>query len=371
MKLKLPKFKIILSVLNLVCIVFIIFFNTLSVKQINGLTSQRGAEKWQNGNDLNYSHISCFFAKDSGMDINTVNSIKSEIKNAMVTASLKEEEGSRLWIDTYTSSLGKLEVLGTKRGTAKTEITAVTSDFFLIHDFQFIDGSYFREEEISQNGIVIDSTLAWQIFGSDNVKGMKAEINNISFYVAGVVKNPENSAEKKTYGSFPRAYISYQGAESLFKNVSSGSSSALNSSSANSMNFVNSESITVDSYEAVIPNPVKKFAYNTLSEFISNQCENTSYTLENSDRFGFSKSFKRLRHLSNSVVINNAVEYPWWENSARVTEVKVSLNLFATVVFSIIPIITFLIILIKLFKYIASKHIIKRLTKKIKSKIPY
>ncbi|MDE5946099.1 MAG: ABC transporter permease [Oscillospiraceae bacterium] len=368
MKLKLPKFKIILSVLNIVCIVFIIVFNSLSAKQINGLTSQRGAEKWQNGNDLNYSHISCFFAKDSGMDINTVNSIKNEIKNAMVTASLQEEEGSRLWIDAYTSSLGKLEVLGTKRGTARTEITAVTSDFFLIHDFQFIDGSYFREEEISQNGIVIDSMLAWQIFGSDNVKGMTAEINNISFYVAGVVKNPENSAEKKTYGSFPRAYISYQGAESLFKNVSS---SSLASATASSVSPVNSESITVDSYEAVIPNPVKKFAYNTLSEFIGNQYENTSYTLENSDRFGFSKSFKRLRHLSNSVVINNAVEYPWWENSARVTEVKVSLNLFAIVVFSIIPIITLLIIFIKLFKYIASMHIIKRLIEKIKSKIPY
>jgi len=350
-KLKSLKSKIILSALNIICIAGMITFGMISNNQINSLTSQRGAEKWQNNdNNMNYSQVSCFFSDDSGINTNTVNAIRSEIKNAMNGASLKEQENKRLWVDSYTSSMGKMEVSGTKRGTAKTEITAVTGDFFLIHDFKFVDGSYFRDDELSENGIVIDRTLAWQIFGSDEVKGMNAEIQGFDFYVAGIVDIPECSAEKKTYGKLPRAYISYKSAELL-----SGTDT----------------DIAVECYEAVVPNPVKNFAYNTISQFVEKQYENTSYTVENTERFNLSSNFKRLKHLSNSVIVNNSVQYPWWENSARVTEVKVSLNLFAILVFMIIPVITLIILAIKLFRFINSKHPVRRLTQKIKDKIPY
>lgn len=351
MKLKSLKSKIILSALNLICIIGILVFSIISNNQINALTSQRGAQKWKNNNsNMNYSQVSCFFSKDSGVDTDNINAIRSEIKSAMDSVSLKEEKGKRLWIDTYTSSMGKLEVSGTKRGTAKTEVTAVTSDFFLIHDFKFTDGSYFRDDELSENGIVIDRTLAWQIFGSDEVKGMTAEINGFDFYVAGIVEIPECSAEKKTYGKLPRAYISYNSAKNL-----SGIG----------------ENIPVECYESIIPNPVESFAYNTISKFTEQQYENTSYTVENSTRFTLSNNFKRLRHLSNSVIINNAVQYTWWENSARVTEVKASLNLFAVLAFMIIPVITLITLAVKLFRRINSKHPVKKIMGKIKDKIPF
>lgn len=350
LKLQSLKLKIAVLFLNIVSVAGALTFSIISDNQVNSLTSQRGAEKWQSDSNISYSQISCFFAGDSGMDSNSVNAIRSEIKSAMNSASLKEEENKRLWIDNYTSSMGKMEVSGTKRGTAKTEVTAVTSDFFLIHDFKFMDGSYFRDEDLLENGIVIDRTLAWQIFGSDEVTGMTACIDNISFYVVGVVDNPECSAEEKAYGEFPRAYISYESAKAFSDN---------------------GEYFPVDCYEAVVPNPVKNFAYNTINDFVEKQYENTSYTIENSTRFTLLENFKRLRHLSDSVIIENAVEYPWWENAARVTQVKVSLNLFAVIVFLIIPVVTLVIFLIKLFRIINSMHIIKRLTAKIKDKIPY
>lgn len=350
MKFKSLKSKIILSVLNIICIAGIITLSIISDNQINSLTSQKGAEKWGNGSDMNYSQISCFFAEDSGINTNNINAVRNEIKNALTGASLKEEENKRLWIDNYTSSMGKMEVSGTKRGTAKTEVMAVTSDFFLIHDFEFLNGSYFRDDEISGNGIVIDSSLAWQIFGSDEVKGMTAEIYGFDFYIAGVVNIPECSAEKKTYGKFPRAYISYDSASILNKG---------------------DKDIPIECYEAVLPNPVKNFAYNTISKFTESQYEKTSFTIENSSRFNFLNNFRRLRHLSNSVIINNAVEYTWWENSARVTEVKASLNLFAIFVLLIIPVLTFIMLSINIIKYLNSKHILKKFAGKIKDKIPY
>lgn len=351
MKLKSLKSRIILSVVNLLCIAGAVTFSIISCSQINSLTSQRGAEKWRNNkSDMDYSQVSCFFSRDSGADTNTVNAVRSKIKSAMTGASLKEEDNKRLWIDTYTSSLGKMEVSGTKRGTARTEITAVTSDFFLIHDFKFTDGSYFRDDELSENGIVIDRSLAWQIFGSDEVKGMNAEISGFDFYVAGVVEAPECSAEKKTYGELPRAYISYGSAESLLKT---------------------DEEIPVESYEAVVPNPVENFAYNTISEFVEDEYENTSVTVENSSRFKLLNNFRRLKHLSNSVIITNSVQYTWWENSARVTEVKASLNLFAVIVFLIIPFLTLAMLFIKVIKYIYSRHPFKKLAGKIKEKVPY
>lgn len=347
--------RIVTAAVNFVCISGAAVFCMLSDIQTGGLTSQNGAERWQNGSDNEYVQISCFFSDDSGMNEDSVNAARGAVKTALSDASLKESEGSRLWIDAYSTSLGKYEVSGNKRGTAKTEITAVTSDFFLIHGLDFVNGSYFREGELSENGIVIDRGLAWQIFGSDDVAGLTVDIDSVSFYVAGVVDIPQCSAEKKTYGNLPRAYIPYSMAEKIYTNYTSDDKGIR-------------QSIPVECYETVMPNPVKNFAYNTLNKFTEEQYENTAVTVQNTDRFSLPRSFNRLRHLSESVVISNSVSYPWWENAARVTDVKVSLNLFAVMVFLIIPVITLAVILVRIFKRVKSKHIVKNIFIKIKDK---
>lgn len=340
------KKRVIILAVNLVCLTLSMIFSIVSDIQINGLTSQNGAEKWQNQNkDIDYTQISCFFSDDSGMTENSVDAIRNAIETAMTSASVKSDETSRLWIDTYTSTVGKYEVSGTKRGSAQTEIIAVTSDFFLIHDFDFVNGSYFHEEELSENGVVIDNSLAWQIFGSDDVIGMTVEINSVSFYVAGVVDIPRCDAEKKTYGNLPRAYITYNSAEKI-----------------------GAESLHVECYEVVMPNPVKNYAYNAINDFVSTQYENTSHTVENTTRFSLSNNFRRLKELSDTAIIDNSVSFTWWENSARVTEIKVSLNLFAIIIFLIVPIITLIILLIKTFRFVKSKHILKCIFNKIKNK---
>ena len=351
MKIKSLKFRIILSAVNILCVAGALIVSSISDNYVNSLTSQKGAELWQNNSDTEYSQISCFFADDSGADTNNINGLRSAIKSGLTSASVKEEENKRMWIDAYTSSMGKMEVSGTKRGSAKTEITAVTGDFFLIHDFNFVDGSYFRDDDIDENGIVIDRMLAWQIFGSDEIKGMTAEISGKEFYVAGIVDIPQSDAEKKTYGNFPRAYISYSSAKELVSEKG--------------------ENPAVQSYEAVIPNPVKSCAYNTVSEFIEKQYPNTAVTVENSGRFSLSSDFKRLKNLSKSVIIKNSVSYPWWENSARYAEMKASLYLFRILVLLVIPLLTLVLILIKFIRYMISKKPLERLVQKIKNKIPY
>lgn len=60
-----------------------------------------------------------------------------------------------------------------------------------------------------QDGAVIDKNLAWALYGSEKVSGMNIYINGVKFYIAGVIDLPETEAEKKTAGSSPKAYISY------------------------------------------------------------------------------------------------------------------------------------------------------------------
>ena len=88
-------------------------------------------------------------------------------------------------------------VSGDASGHSDAEITAVGGDyFFLFRDFKLASGSFFSEKDLMQTGAVIDSQLAWDLYGSDEVTGMNIYINNVKLYISGVIETPSTKPEE-------------------------------------------------------------------------------------------------------------------------------------------------------------------------------
>lgn len=259
----------------------------------------------------------------SGED--SADEIRYGIISALQDISIVQEDGCRLCPDAYSAEVGQLTVTGSKTGSSECEITAVGGDFFTIHNFRLLDGAFFTDDDIMQDGAVIDENLAWALFGSCEVSGMDITINGTQFYVSGVVEAPQTEAEAECAGEMPRAYISYEGASGF----ASGETDTESESAAAAFK-------TVTCYEVLMPDPVEDFAYDTVSQLMEEYGEGVSVIL-NSGRFEPLKRLGALKGISSAVVRSDGISYPYWENASRIVEFRLSYIYLSAAFCLIIP----------------------------------
>lgn len=332
---KLRKFQIIRLILS---IVFILLFIILAVisKNLSGmLLSQQAAERWQNQTPC--EQISIFFKTDSGFSTADLQSLHESIEEALLAQSLTpENKYSRLWYDAYSTPAGKTSVTGTRETSAETEVTAVGGDFFLIHPFKLVSGTYFSEQDVMQDRVVIDTRLAWQLFGSSDASGMTLTMQGEAYLIAGVIQPEEDDASKTAYGTLPRMYIPYQ----LYQKIWS------------------EETGQIQCYETVLPNPVKGFARTMLTKAL-NPDDYGGVLLKNTGRYKLSGRWDTLRHLKN-LLICEKVTYPYWENAARILSYDTAILLLFEIISLIYPVIYLIYLICRLYlllqKYFKSKR---------------
>jgi hypothetical protein len=156
--------------------------------------------------------------------------------------------------------------------------------------------------------IVIDENVAWNIFGGNDVAGMKVWMGGRIFTVMGVVAAAENKTEEMAYGNYDGVYVPYAAFAKM-----------------------GIENSPITCYEAVMPNPIPNYAYNTLAE----ACDVTEMTdtekeqlrstlffgdtevLENSNRFSIPSLYKYVKSKKYSTMRTDSISYPYWENIAR------------------------------------------------------
>lgn len=294
------------------------------------------SERWDSTGSC--SQISCFLADDSGFSTDSLGGIKSSIFAELKNISIVPEDNQKLVPEAYSASAGQVSIKSdTTTGRSEAELTAVGGDFFLFRDFYFIDGSYFTENDIMQDGAVIDRSLAWSLYGSDNISGKNIYINGTKFYIAGVIDNPQTKQEQKTAGELPRAYISYDGANLLnlgYADIMGGSAGFKK----------------VSCYECIVPNPVENYAYNAVNNYFESAYKNKCTIVNNSERFKPSVRASAFKDISDYAVISNTVIYPYWENASRIVEFKLTSWYFYRRLTYIIPVITALYLLVLLYK---------------------
>lgn len=336
---KLKKIQIFRIILALLCVMLVIAMQIFSTILSGLLYHQQGAERWQGDSGMKFSQISVFLRQGSDFDSSQIASLQDQINTelqslAQDSKNSGDAEKSRLWYDCYSTQGGRMEITGARKKSAEALVTVVGGDFFTLHMPRLADGTYFQESDLMQDRVVMDTRLAWQLFGSPEVAGMEIRIQDRTCLIAGVIEPETDYATEAIYGDTARIYLSY----ALYQELQGQSQEML------------SGAVPVDCYEAVLPNPVRNFAKNLIAKSINaGDAQGTDSDgqtnpgsalniLENTGRYSLSGRWEQLRHI-RELVTAETVTYPYWENAARIISFDTAMLLFLSILFAVYPVI--------------------------------
>lgn len=278
----------------------------------NRLVSQQMAKRWSDTGDV--AQISCFFSRNAGITRDRLIGLEHQLDSALEEASIKVESdnpGAKLWKDTY-SAQGSVNVSTDRASLYSVKALGVGGDFFAFHPQELLYGNYFTESDVNQDYVVIDEEIAWQLFGGIDVHGMNVEINGRPFVISGVIHRPQGKMEQHAGLVDSVIYMSYEALE----------------------NYGVIDPIS--HFEIVMPNPIKSFAMNMLKENLRADEYETTY-VENSSRFTYANSLKRLKDFPYRSMNDKAILYPYWENVARAYEDYLAIMALFVVLFFGVP----------------------------------
>lgn len=287
-----------------------LFYSSLK----KSLQDQQTVSRWSDGS-LPYAQVSFYFEDSAAMNIDNVFMTRKNTDKKLIENSLSsEKENARLWIDSFSTAQKKITVTA-RNANSEAELIATGGDFFLFHPQDLLCGSYYSDDDLMQDRVVIDDVLAWRLYGSSDIEGQPVIIDGKYYFVAGVFRQSDNSDIKKVYGEKPRIFMSYQGYELLGEYP----------------RFV--------CYEACIPSPVTGAGTQMVTEALSVD-EESCRIVENSSRYDLKKRLSILRSFGMRSVVDTPVVYPYWENAARITEDKSALLLVMQLLGVSVPVVT-------------------------------
>ena len=301
----------ILAALVLVC--FAIFQAVAGT-----LESIHAADRFRGGNEMRFAQLACFMPEDDGTSEQHIRIFYQTLDQKLTDASLEAPEGASLYTDAYSGRIN-LNVSG-DHGSAAVKAIGVGGNFFQFHPLRLRSGSYISENDFMQDRVVLDETLAWQLFGGFDVAGLSVTIDGKPFYVAGVVRRESDFATKEAYLDGASMFLSYSAMKSLDENS------------------------TITCYEIVMPDPISGFARGVLTE---NFDVGTGDVVENSSRYSLENLFSVIGDFGKRSMRNNGVIYPYWENAVRLTEDYLALLLVLMLLFGLCPAVTLLVLAIR------------------------
>lgn len=281
--------QIVFALITMVSLLLFVGLTLLAGRMKQWPADQRAAQRWSKAGD--YGQVSCFFAESAKIDRYQVMSFRNQIETGLKEASYENKEGSgRIYIDAY-SSQGKITI---ESGKSKLETRAVGigGDFFQFHPMQLVTGGYFSGNDLMQDHIVIDEYAAWQLFGSNDVIGMQVLIGKVPHFISGVITRAEGRMWEGAGLEEGVVFLSCETLETYGKTPG------------------------INSYEAVMPNPVSGFAYQLVKEkFGFDELE--MEVIDNTNRYTIEPLLSTIMDFGLRSMQHYAIRYPYWENYAR------------------------------------------------------
>lgn len=320
---KVLKFSGICALIFIVCAGIVGIFELAVSGMKDNLEFLDAGKRWASDGER-FAVITMYCEDESAVSADTAESWVNRIDNALLNSSVSpKNESARSWTYTYIAE-DNLRVTG-PMGSANAEIMAAGGDFFVFHSMKFTYGSAFLNDKSNPMGVVIDRDLAWKLFGAENIVGMTLTINNIEFTVVGIAeKESSNGIFGDTYGDSQRLYMNYAGYVKV----------------AGDENHVTM-------FETALPNSVKSFAMNIFTGAVSIN-EDTSVVQEVTDRFSITNRFNNMKTLKYSSIRENKIEFPYWENEAKVYDFFCAVIMIFEVALTAICISSFIISFITL-----------------------
>lgn len=337
---------IVIIIFNAVAIIVMCILTAVGNSMAKSQQYNYATEIWQNNSEDSFAQTSVFLAEDSGFTTDSLNSVRAEFVKELRNASIQTDDGSLPFAEAYSSQMGTFTVRGDLIGRSDAILTAVGGDFFMFRSFRLINGSFFSDGDLMQDGAVIDRSLAWSLYGSCDVAGMNLYINGVKFYISGVIENPDTEPEKDCIGKLPRIYISYDGATGL---------SAMSVSDETPINY-SAGFRRITCYETVLPNPVENFAYNAVKKQFAESYKDKYSIVKNSTRFSPSVRAKAFKKIADYAVIKNNINYPYWENASRLVEFKLTFLYFFRRLLFAVPVLTLVWLAVLVVKFVKQKQ---------------
>ncbi len=320
--------QIVLAATAVLSLVAFLVLTAVSGHMCGKQQAQNMAERWSQ--DDGVSQISCFFSENAKVDENKIRAFEYNLDMALQEASIVSESSNanaRLWADAY-STFGKLTLVSDK-GQAEVNAIGVGGDFFLFHPLQLINGSFFSSDDLMQDKIIVDEDIAWQLFGSNDIIGQQVLIDGLPYLITGVIKRDSGKLNDYAGNASSIVYVSY---DTLYKNFSA-----------------KGQSVNINHYEVVMPNPVKDFALGIVTEKIGIG-ESEIEIVENTTRFGLLPLLEVVSQFGVRSMNGKAIVYPYWENIARGYEDILALILILRIIAIMYPVVLAVIFVVCLWK---------------------
>ncbi|MBQ3665054.1 MAG: HAD-IA family hydrolase [Lachnospiraceae bacterium] len=236
-----------------------------------------------------FAHISVLLSEHSEFSIENIYRFRSELTtNLEMDDALKSKNDTVTWIDCY-SAKGEAQV---DTGASSQPVTTygVGGEFFRMHPFRLLRGSFFSDENVMDDLIMIDEDLAWQLFGSSDIIGMTVWLNEKPFIVSGVIRRESGMFNASSGNKETAIYMSYSAFEKF-------------------------NTVPITNYEIVMPNLTKGYAYKIVKKNIGAQ--EPFEIVQVSDRMSYSNLLKTIKDFGKSVMHTKPIAYPYWENKSR------------------------------------------------------
>ena len=325
----------VLAVLSLLCF--------LSWRRLSGLLdSQKGAELWRGEDEMEFCQVSAFMPVDEKLTLTQIYTFRSDMNKKFHEAALDVDNENQLFCDAW-CGFGKVKAANGKR-SGEVYATAVDGDYFRLHPIKLISGSYLTQDDLMKDRVLLDEDTAWLLFGGTELSGMSFTIEGQPFVVAGVIEREDDKFSKRAYTGGMGIYMSYE----AFMSLAAADIEAAVEDSVKDLVGDDTEDYTstasqaavadmkgISCYEAVMPQPVKGYAYSVMSEKFP---IGGGQIVDNTDRYEFFTLLKMVKSLPSRSMHGSGIMYPYWENAARGTEDRCMLLLIAGLALAMAPV---------------------------------
>lgn len=233
------------------------------------------------------------------------------------------------------SITGKISI---NSDSAGLELTAygVEKDFFIFHPMNLLNGSYLYDDDVMDDGVILDEDAAWKLFGSSDIAGQSVMIGNVPHIVKGVIKKDEGKFAKAAGLDEPMCFLSLKSLKAYGRIYGSYD------------------------YEMIIPDPVDGSAIKLVREVLSERADDL-VIVENSYRYNRDRMVDINREKGIRSMSTKGVVFPYYENIARAWEDVFALGYLIIWVIVTANLIIFAVFMIKLIRSEAFKAFKKRI----------
>ena len=336
-------------------------FSGIRIYQIRDTQrAQIAAERWAGESGVQYRQISCFtkgqqqtaggpdlyLTPDISLNLTEIEAIRKNLDTTVKTSlgmedektsgnpnpPQAENEGSRLWIDTYSAQV-KCSIQRPKTDTSlalakDVTLTGVGGDFYLIHPMILESGAFLAKDTPDTKKIVLDTELAFYFFGTYNVVGEKVFIAEREYTIVGVVRHSASEIDNKTQGEYMRAYVLFPELSYL---ANTGEDTTINQETGNlglgadtGKKTTDLDLLAVTCYEVVIPNQISGIAKQDLLSALemAGKQEKGFFIVENTDRYSLFRLWDTMFPVGETEYARRGYVFPFWESSARMAETE-------------------------------------------------